>query len=282
MKKTLLCFFLVCVIALSGFTVSAAEADTTEEPVTILELLQTKRGKIDALLDSLTFDESMDRVDISTPMIFVHVWDPNLFIDGLSFEEVLACVDEENCKFALVVCSENPQWLSITKGEQSISLSKSLPRINVVIENEFLNATVHQTFLGEECQILDIHFFTNVFFGTTVIFQTDKGDFVRFYHYFEPWKSERQLELTWEDYAEYACAYRKYELEMIKEFGYSKCDFIMFVEEYKAQKEAQRQAELAAQTRKWLLISVTGVVVLGAATATILTLRRKRKNATAQ
>jgi hypothetical protein len=204
------------------------------------------------------------------------------FADGRSPEELLAYFEEENVQKGLILFAEEPLVLGLSKDHKSVFYSPADHFSGMHFARQLQTGLMKQTFLGKECQIVDIYLIYDDYFGTIVIFKTDKGDFVRFYdditHAPEP------MEFSWEEYTEYAHAYTECEKEMLKHTPYrGPGSFPEFVEEYKAEKEAARQAELEAARQRtiWIAVSVGAVVVL-AAGAAILVYTQKRKHHPAQ
>lgn len=282
MKKTILCILLICALLISGFSAgvsaSADEVDSeenTQEPMTILELLQQNRKENEDLIYSVEFHESMEGLDLSYPLLMVQRGNAFGLMDGRPPEEVMeAFFEKKSCRITFLLFSEPVRTPYFNYERTSISVGLDFASMYFV--EELQTGLVRQTFLGEECVISDVFVYIRDSVGTAIIYKTDKGDFVRFY---ENRVHPTPVEFTWEDFSEYAYEHYAREMEEVRAqaSGGGVSPFLEFVEEYKAEKEAQRQEELAARQRKILYISIGAVAVLATAVTAVFLLRRKKK-----
>ena len=286
MKKTLLCLLLVCVMALSGISVYADEMTDEDGVATLLDLLQENRTKkIDVILESVQFGESMNEVNVDDPILMVYAEYTPHVLDGRPPAEVVEYLESlDKNTYTFVLLSETPVVLNLYSDQTVINVAKAGYYAGMAFVGEIQTGLVCQTFVGKECNVLDVYVINSSTFGAAIVYETDRGIYVRFY---EPFSTEdtQPLELSWEEYSEYAFAWHSERvIHASKYVGGGTSSFTDFVEKYKAQKEAERQAELEAARQKTILyISIgAGATVLCAATATTLLLRRRKKHQTTE
>ena len=280
MKKVMVCLLMLGMIVMLPFSGSATGTTAVEDETMLVDLIKEQyAAQIEEMLSRDEYIESLKNVDLNHPIIRVYIGDLCWAVEADTLEENVSELDTHADDAMFVVFTEEPFMLYAYQDRTKIAVLQ-YETIPIYIQ-DIQNGAVRQNFMGEEYEIKKVYCCIIGFFDRWVVYETGGGTFVRYY---ESDNKAQAAEYSWDEFKEYSLAYQAYIREVMYDEngnlvpnGGGSGSFLEFVEEYKAEKEAQRQAELALQRKKILYISLGAVAVVGAAVTAFLLLRRKRK-----
>lgn len=239
MRKTIL-LALVTVLLFGSciFSVSAA----TENEASLSDLLKTtNREIIDNFLDPELFDESMEAVVLEDQPLLL-VYHVPFYLDGKETSEKTIQYLSQEFFPKIIVLNEEP--IAISRYHQSWSKIGAYSYEIEPFVQDIINGRTTQDFLGQSCHISNVICLdgANDWGGVTVIFQTDKGDFIRYYD--DHSQEAVSIEYSYDAFYSLSEAYLKYKKSIAyDEFGIpqngpgpSFSDFLEDPEQYTSQK----------------------------------------------
>ena len=198
---TLILAFLILHFPLA-LGVSAAE---TGDTILTDVLKETNRDLIADVLASDKLPESLQNVELDgQPMLVVF----NLYFHAYadrSYEDIISRAMEEPLNL-YILCQE-PILLRVSSDKSSVGVVYDTEPLPAYVQ-DIVSGSAVQTFLGQSATVSNILCFdaSSSWLGTTVVYETDKGRFVRIY--------EESIgavsELAYDDFIKHAKTYHEY------------------------------------------------------------------------
>lgn len=282
MKRFYAYFLMLCLI----FTllIQNANAVTTQDDNTTVMLRDVlKEANVNLLSDILDpehFDDSMQSIDLEDePMLLVYSINLHAYAEREIDEIISYAHNTYNVSIALL--HDQPIVLNEYLQKTKIGVGPSYDPVPTYIQ-DVLDGSANQTFLGNAYNITNVICFdaSTSHKGTTVLYETDGGTFVRFYQdQYAP-----AVEFTWETYQQHAIPYYEYTTSYEQNYdanGYAisggVVSFLQFIENPSQYTVSPRPDS------SWVIIVVGSAALLAATCAVVYFLiksnnRRKQKN----
>ena len=199
-------FIAVLLITPTSANVKSA---TSQSDTMLTDVLKDKNRDIsDKFFQLEIADEELERYDLeNTPVLVVYPLAlTNVFYEPL--EDVMEKVKDNSSVF-FVLLQKKPVFLLGEKSTGKISICNPYHTDKVPsYVQDVLFGSAKQTFQGQECNVQNVicHDGDGVHNGITLIYETDRGRFVR--HYADTISDP--IELTWDEFVKLQSGYRDY------------------------------------------------------------------------
>ena len=209
LKKMLIYMIIISMILMTSVALTASEILIEDEHATLCDLIMEQDSSLVAqLMDPDMFDSSLSNVDLqNNPLLLVYSIHYPAYADKKTFAENVEDFESRFVEDRLgyfVLLDDTPSRIFISQDKTSIGIADTYQAVPTFIQ-DIIDGAICQQFQGEAHTISHVYCFdaSSSHKGTTVVFDTDGGRFVRFYED----ESAEAVEFRWQDYEEKAIAF---------------------------------------------------------------------------
>lgn len=273
MKRMMLFVLLVSLLA---STVSLKV--NAEEPEMLTDVLKnTNQEEINPMLDEERFDRTMEDISLDGDAFLLSYMTCLGAWGETDWNTVLTKAKNEEHKY-LIVLREQTFKLRAYANESKFGVGRMFEKTPTYVQ-DILNGECQQAFLGQNVQITNVICFNfrREDDELTIVYETDKGVFVRYYE--NNWAEA--VEFTWEDYIQKAMAYWEYISSY--EYNYSPEGDplaganVSFLEWHQNSSQYTKKSVSQQQGRTVVCIVVVGVAAIATTVGIVLYSRRKKR-----
>lgn len=265
--KRIVSVFFIAVLLITPTSANVKSA-TSQSDTMLTDVLKDKNRDIsDKFFQLEIADEELERYDLeNTPVLVVYPLAlTNVFYEPL--EDVMEKVKDNSSVF-FVLLQEKPVFLLGEKSTGKISICNPYHTDKVPsYVQDVLFGSAKQTFQGQECNIQNVICYdgdTQLYAGITLVYETDRGRFVRHYEY----TFSEPIEFTWDEFVKLQNGYRKYRVSRIPVSGAGQTNFATY---------SQNPDRYKPRVPFWQKLLVAGGIVAVGVIAVFIGIRLRKR-----
>jgi LPXTG-motif cell wall-anchored protein len=254
----------------------ASQLAGNDDAVMLKDVLKdSNKNLLDEILIEENFDDALKEISLNGRSMLL-VYDTGF--GAIASEDLEAIIESAHNEATaeVVVLDDKPFLLFLKGAENKLWTASEYSSVPTFVQN-IMNEGAEQMFLGQNVCVSNVYCFSlkRAYNETTVVYETDKGNFVRYYEH----DQAEAVEYEWLDYVQKSIAYHEYSTSYENNYTpdgeplYS--GSVSFIEFCKNPSQYTVDEMQPKTDYTVLIIAIVGVAVI--ATAGILVYIRKKK-----